>query len=247
MEDQRKQQLVEQYEDLALALLMDDYANEEGERLLREFEAAQQDGDLPEIPAELDRKCRKLINDAFVHQERRTWLKQIGHFTAKAAVVVLVMLGLSTVTVLSVDAIRTPVLNFLMDHSGRYSTVIYDNRTPEEIQGENSVISQLENNLPKGYRVTSKEVSDSVSRVVCEDDNKSIIYIHAIKTDAGLNVDAEVTEYTEVDFSGYEAVFWEKNGYTLMWLDDKTQVVYTFFADGLDINTFWETAYVLSE
>lgn len=70
MSDQRKQQLVEQYEDLALSMLMEDYAQAEGERLLREFEEAERNGGLPEMPEELDRKCRNLIETSFAKQAR---------------------------------------------------------------------------------------------------------------------------------------------------------------------------------
>ena len=70
MSDQRKQQLVEQYEDLALSMLMEDYAQAEGERLLREFEEAERNGELPEMPEELDRKCRNLIETSFAKQAR---------------------------------------------------------------------------------------------------------------------------------------------------------------------------------
>lgn len=70
MDDHRKQQLVEQYEDLALSLLMEDYADEEGERLLQDFKAAKRSGELPELPTTLDQKCRKIIDASFAKQNR---------------------------------------------------------------------------------------------------------------------------------------------------------------------------------
>lgn len=247
MSDQRKQQLVEQYEDLALSMLMEDYAQAEGERLLREFEEAERNGELPEMPEELDRKCRNLIETSFAKQARGQRLKKIVRMASKAAVYAAVFLGLSTITILSVDALRMPVLNFLMDQSGRYSTVVYQNDPVTQIPEGDPVLARFESNLPDGYTIVDREDWDSNYSVIGEDLNNNTIHLKSSKSSGGLNIDAEVTEYIEKDFSGYEAVFWEKDGYSLMWLDDNVETVYTLFVNGLDDNAFWEFAYMLVE
>ena len=247
MSDQRKQQLVEQYEDLALSMLMEDYAHAEGERLLREFEEAERNGELPEMPEELDRKCRNLIETSFAKQARGQRLKKIVRMASKAAVYAAVFLGLSTITILSVDALRMPVLNFLMDQSGRYSTVVYQNDPVTEIPEGDPVLARFESNLPEGYRVVDRDIRKANTFIYCENEHSNSMYILGSKTGCGLNVDAEVTEYIDLNFVGCEAVFWAKDGYNLMWLEDSTQIVYTFFSNGLDEADFWEFAYMLVE
>lgn len=245
MSDQRKQQLVEQYEDLALSMLMEDYAEAEGERLLREFEEAERNGELPQMPEDLDRKCRNLIETSFAKQARGQRLKKIVRMASKAAVYAAVFLGLSTITILSVDALRMPVLNFLMDQSGRYSTVVYQNDPVTEIPEGDPVLTRFESNLPEGYRVENRNALGSYFTVFCENENQNSIYLKSTLAAGGLNIDAEVDVYVDLSFSGYEAVFWKKDGYSLMWLDDNTEIVYTLFANGLDENAFWKFAYVL--
>lgn len=247
MSDQRKQQLVEQYEDLALSMLMEDYAQAEGERLLREFEEAERNGGLPEMPEELDRKCRNLIETSFAKQARGQRLKKIVRMASKAAVYAAVFLGLSTITILSVDALRMPVLNFLMDQSGRYSTVVYQNDPVTEIPEGDPVLARFESNLPKEYQIVDKSTRNSHGAVYCENTVQDLLCLLSTKSNGGLNIDAEITEYTDLNFSGYEAVFWEKDGYSLMWLDENTEIVYTLFANGLEENIFWEFAYMLVE
>lgn len=93
-------------------------------KVLKDYEAAKENGCLPQMPDALDQKCRKLIEEAFVQPPCRSGSKRIGASLARAAVVVLIMFGLSTVMVLSVDAFRVPVLNFLLDSSGKYNTIV---------------------------------------------------------------------------------------------------------------------------
>lgn len=245
MSDQRKQQLVEQYEDLALSMLMEDYAQAEGERLLREFEEAERNGELPEMPEELDRKCRNLIETSFAKQARGQRLKKIVRMASKAAVYAAVFLGLSTITILSVDALRMPVLNFLMDQSGRYSTVVYQNDPVTEIPEGDPVLARFESNLPKGYQIIDANIHDANGYIYCADTDNNLLCIQNSKSSGGLNIDAEVAEYIDLDFSGHEAVFWKKDGYSLMWLDDNTEIVYTLFSNSLDEKTFWKFAYML--
>lgn len=71
MNDRQRQQLVEQCEEAELTLLMYDYAREEGRQLAKEYDEAQENGTLPEVPEELDRKCRALIDGTFAKMERR--------------------------------------------------------------------------------------------------------------------------------------------------------------------------------
>lgn len=247
MGDEHRQQSVERYEEAAISLLMEEYLEAEGARLLQKIDQLQENGELPEIPAELDEKCRKLIDKTFAAQERRTKLKNLRTFVSKAAVIVLSLCAISAVTVLSVDAFRIPVLNFLMDQSGRYSTVVFDEYETTGDTAKNSAITKLENNLPEGYQVLKHTISDASDRITCTDQNGRIIYLEICKIDGGFNVDTEDEEYHEVELGQYAAVFQEKEGYHLRWIDQNSNSLYTLFSNGLSDVEFWKLAYVIAE
>ena len=57
----RHEELQDNYEDALFALLMDEFAEREGERLLEENERLKSDPDIV-ISDELDRQCIKKIN-----------------------------------------------------------------------------------------------------------------------------------------------------------------------------------------
>lgn len=247
MDDNRRKQLLEQYEDVALSLLMDDYANDAGKCLLQEFEDAQKNGDLGAIPPELDKKCRQLINETLAKQGRMFQLKRISNSLVRVAVVALVVLGFFTMTVLSVDAFRIPVLNFLMDQSGRYSTLVFDTNTSTDTNIATRIVSQFEANIPAGYEVVQNTFNGISGTVYCLSENANSIYIEVTKTEHGINVDTEDVAFIELDFFNYTAVFQDKEGFYLMWLDDSNHTVYTLFANGIDIDTFWKLAYTIAE
>ena len=241
MGSNQRQQLMEQYEDAALALLMDEYAEEEGARLLQEFEELGQNGASPEIPAELDAKCRQLINSAFKKQNSKPLAKRVGKFAAKAAAVFLVVLGLSTVTVLSVDAFRVPVLHFIADQSGEFSKVVFSEDVDVKTDRVSATIARFESCLPEGYKVQQKNVGKTMCRIRCVNSNDSSISLNISKQETGLAVDTEDADFVKVSFGDYLGAFKEKNGYHLIWIDD--EMVYNLYASALSLEEFWELAY----
>jgi hypothetical protein len=62
MNGKQKEESNEQYEEIVLALLLNEHAEQQGEELLLEFEEACARGEVPEVPFELDQKCRQLID-----------------------------------------------------------------------------------------------------------------------------------------------------------------------------------------
>lgn len=241
MMDQRRQQLIEQYEDAALSLLMDEYANEEGERLLKEFEEAKKNGDLPDMPAELDAKCRKLIDQTFAKMERKECLKRIGRSVTKAAVLVFVLLGTLSTMVMSVEAFRVPILNFFFDESERFSSVKTNNSDVAESINR-GIVYRFESNMPSGFVEIQKEIKDQYSSL-CYANDDNVISLSVVRSSGELIVDTENVETTTVEINGHSVVYIIKDGYQLMWVDEQEESICTLFVRGLDESTFWEFAY----
>lgn len=218
---------------------MDEY------KIVKEYEDAEQKGTLPEMPKELDTKCRELIDEAFGTTKRHTKAKHISAAIARVAMVVLILLGLSTVTVLSVDAFRVPVLNFLMDESGKYSTVVLDPTAQKKTVDTNSIVQSLEAYIPGGYSLLNRDLSSQNSFITYKNDEGHQIRLLIDTDTCELNVDTENISHAIVEFGGFYAIFWEKHGYHLIWLDGENQTVYNLWASNLEKQAFWELAYAL--
>ena len=214
-------------------------------KILKEYEEANQNGTLPEMPEELDAKCRDLIDEAFGSARHRAGLKRIGAAAAKAAMVVLILLGLSTVTVLSVDAFRVPVLNFLIDKSGKYGTVVIGGDTSQLASEPDSVEEMFEKAVPAGYRLENKYSSPFQESITYSNDKGHILCLLVEYDENDANLDTEDFEFIPVEFGDYSAVSWEKNGFHLMWLDSDNRAIYQLWASHLTEIEFWCLAYAL--
>ena len=214
-------------------------------KILKEYEEAKQNGTLPEMPEELDAKCRDLIDEAFGSARRRARVKRIGAAVAKAAMVVLILLGLSTVTVLSVDAFRVPVLNFLIDKSGKYGTVVIGGDTSQDSSTPDSVEEWFDKAVPAGYWLENKYSSSFQESITYSNDEGHLLRLLIESSESRIAVDTENIEFAPVEFGDHSAVFGEKNGYHLMWLDSENQVIYHLWASHLTETEFWHLAYAL--
>lgn len=247
MRDEHRQQLVEQYEEAAISLLMDEYAEADGARLLQEYETAVQNKDLPEIPAELDAKCKQLIDQSFGKRQRRVHFRKVTRGLAKVAVFAFVFLGMVTVTVLSVDALRIPVLNYFFQQE-RYSSVSLDDRSKDvEMHGDlDSKIASAP--IPEGYELAVKNVDSEGSVYLCYDNSENDVIILTIGPLTGLwNIDTEDTTQTQLSINEYRAIFIERDGYRVIWINSDEELTYELYASNIEENVFIEIALFWAE
>lgn len=218
---------------------MDEY------KILREFEEAKEDGTLPEMPEALDTKCRELIDEAFGSTRRRARVEHIGTAVKRAAMVVLILFGLSSALVLSVDAFRVPVLNYLVGRNEEYVSInsgeiVYPKQTTLK-----DVIQRVNSSIPEGYEQISCVQLESQYSVAYQDsDNHVIIFSYAAEY-CNIGIDTENTAYASMEFGDFSAVFSRKDGCRLIWEDTQSKVFCMLFADGMDETEFWEFAYLL--
>lgn len=247
MNDERRQRLLDQYEDAALRLLMDEYGEVEGERLLREFEEAEKRGEVENIPEELDQKCKQIIHRSFATKRRRDRFLLASKALGKVAVFALLLTGFCMTVVLSVEAFRIPVLNYLIKHDVRFSTLLF---LGEE---ENKDMDPLENIdvedcVPEDYiLVYRKDDPDGASTYIFSNDNQSLITINMAPSVGMFNYDAEDAQQEPTKVNDYDAILISGEGYRVMWLNPESNYVFDVTADGLLESEFWKVVYRLAK
>lgn len=246
MDSKYKQELLEEYKEAAMKLLMAEYAEADGARLLHQFEETEKNGQLPNVPADLDAKCRKLIHNSFAKQARETrcvgFLKGLG----RVAVYAFVILGLTTSMVLSVDAIRVPVLNFILTQSEKYSVVIFDDEGQSADPTINPVRARIENWVPDDYSLVFEEYGKDETFLLFQNTAGQIISLNVTCSDGKYLVDTEESEQNKVTINNCPAIFIDKNGYRLIWTNEEQGLAYDFFANGLALDSFWKLAHQIS-
>lgn len=247
----KKEDLIEQYEDAALALMMSEYAEQEGNRLLQEFEEAKARGDVPAVPAELDEKCRNLIHKAYKKERTRKRLTHLLCFAGKTAAAWFVVIGLCTTLIVSVDALRIPVSNFILEQHEKYTSFTlspdpYDSAPPSKTAYPliPSIRTPLDGLLPDGYSVRRFQIHDGglfVSQY--KDSFGNIIALASSPSGGRLNVDTENGTVHPVTIAGFNGYFIDKGSkLTILWHDSERDLVYTLWATKLSRSELWTIA-----
>ena len=99
----------EQIQDASLLILMDEYAQADGQKLLTNFKASGMT-----MPVSLDRVCQLQFDQYRRKSEKSTLLRNTVYRVAKIAAVLVLVCSLSANLILSVEAIRVPCLNFFI-------------------------------------------------------------------------------------------------------------------------------------
>lgn len=246
MKDERRQRLLDQYEDAALQLLMDEYAEAEGERLLKEFEEAERRGEVEDIPEELDQKCRQIIHRSFAAKKRKDRAANFGKMLGKVAVVVLLLTGFSTTLVLSVEAFRIPILNYLIKHDIRFSTLLFfdDNQDPKEDPLESI---DVEDCVPADYVLQSKTRNPDGSLIYLFENAEGDISVQITPCIGMLNYDAEKAKQIPTKVNDCEAILIDGEGYRIIWLNAEQKLVFDVTTNGVNESEFWKVVYRLAE
>ena len=245
MNEQKKQKLLEQYDDAAFALLMDEYAEEEGARLMAEVEAAQAAGQVPQMPAELDEQCRRMIRRDRVKKRGIRAARSFRKVAVKAAVAVLVFIGLMTTVVMSVEALRIPVLNFIVEHYEKYSTLTF-NTTPQPQTNKQTYAEYFKTLLPSDYYEVASTITEHMTLVTYENHLGNVAQIYVTPAGGEVKIDTETAFYSEIELAEYKAILVEKDGYQVTWIDQDSNTMYMVHADGFTKDFILNICYQLA-
>lgn len=236
MNDKHKRKLIDLYDDAVFALLMDKYAESEGSRLQKEFEDAMASGEVLEVPTDLDQKCRKIIYHNFSKQRRKRQTQKVLQFTCKVAVFILIFLGLSLTTVLSVEALRIPFLNYFIKHQEKYSSISVPNSSYTEYIDNTNPLGTL---LPSDYQILYVDDDDMNSEyTIYQNSDGDIVRFYAMVVDGEYSFDTEDATHTMINLLDYNALLISENGYEILWMNGDTSTLYSFSSTCMEKDEF---------
>lgn len=248
MRDERMDLLIQQYEEAALGILMEEYAKAEGERLLQEFETASAQDDFEPMPEELKAKYHQLIDQAYKKKRQRNLFSGITKAVSKVAVIALLVFGIASATILSVDAWRVPVLNFILAESGDQAVVNVGYSNSSLKKQFEAIVETVCDNAPQDYSLSETPMIDEMSLLIEMKSSKGkLLNICVSRETSQITLDAEDAEVRELDLNGKQAYLILKNGLKIMWLDDTKGLLISVYAQDLSPDAFWALVYTLVE
>lgn len=161
----RREKLLEQYEDAYFALLMDEVAEQEGARLEKINEELQDDPSA-DVPKQVDDKCLKVISRYFEKQRRSTYWRTAKHIFNQIAVLVTIMVMMFTTAFAFSEDFRVTTLNILISVEEKYTQVtmgetpLNSNASTPESTGNGDLKETYFSNLqigwiPEGFSCTN--------------------------------------------------------------------------------------------
>ena len=234
MADNKTENLREQYEDSLFALLMEEYAEKNGEKLLEEFNHSES----AEMPADLDNVCRKMIRQHFSRQKNTIRISKTLRFIAKSVATIVVTFGLASTLFFSVDAIRVPVLNFLLENRIGYllitknpeSSSITVNPQDNSLQDPTSYICLI----PQGYELHKYTLKpNGTIFVYYTNEAGDVVSLQTVSDEGVFMNDTEDAVTEPITISGYEGTLIQKEGFDLVWHVPEAGLIYKLYASNL--------------
>lgn len=164
--------------------------------------------------AEMDKRMKKLIFQRKIRSNIRHFVKS----NRKIAACFMVIIVLSSVTLLSVEATRNVILNTFVNQFGKYTQIQFHDSSA----GGQQMDIYRPAYLPEGYKKISEEVYGNAALLVYSNESDSEIVLKQRKAEEGTAlIDNENTNYTEVDISGNTAYLFkavkDDNYNVLLW------------------------------
>lgn len=224
---ERHDRLQKNYEDALFALLMDQVAQEEGERLLAENERLMNDPGA-EVPESFDRASRAAIRRAAAGgRRRRTTLRNVRRILDKVAILVLMILVLVGSAYAAFPSVRIRMLNWMIENSDVASrlTVLEDPDAEAFLEGDTLMGYQLPA-LPRGYVVVERKDGERSGWVKYQHENGSSIQV-GIENSRTAYLDTEDADFAQkVTIHGFSGTLAEKeDSVTITWNDTEHEKV----------------------
>lgn len=246
MNDQRRERLEDAWDETALELLMDDYAEIVGSELYDEYCSDLETGNVEDLPAELDESCQEMIHASFTAESKakNNLLNTALSHVYKAAMVVLAIFGATTVLVVSVDALRVPVLNFFLTQEERYT--ILSSAESNDLTGSEN-INDIRGYIPKDYKIVYETYyGHGYYNLRYQNEAGQIISIRTGEGDVQLYADTENATFKKIELNGQSALFIQKDGLRLIMQKKDAQFILDFFAESMEESEFFRIAILLS-
>mgnify|MGYP003289271378 CR=1 FL=1 len=160
---------------------------------------------------DFDKKMEKLINRC-----KKPYFKMINTMSKKVACVAGVFLIASSVTIMSVDALRNRIADLFVKQSKDHSIIRYEGNdiSPSSIEDIYEITYDL-----SGFDIVYTDYDNFSRYTTYIKDNTTIYFNQYVKEFYDVNVNTEDAELSTITINGHEAIYFLDNRqyYHLIW------------------------------
>ena len=233
-----REKLQENYEDALFALMMDDFAHQEGERLMRENEALKENP-AAAIPEDVTRRCLQTIRWELFRRKHRMSVKGIGRALGRLAIAAALVVALFTTAFAASPDFRASTLNMLLTFNEKAATWQFfsSGGSAFDIDSEESPRVNI-GQLPEGYGISSIKQDPFRTTIIYNNPAGAKIDLTALRAEnSTLNVDIENPDYYEqTTIHGYTAIVVDKLGLArITWAEEDMGLIICMDATDMSV------------
>ncbi len=242
--EQKREKLLEDYEDALFAIVMDQIAEEEGERLEQEAQRLEEEGF--QVPESLDRKCIAAIREAEEKQERtqkRTRRRVSVRRIAKVALAAVLTIALiASIAYAAIPEFRAGVLNLVLKVT-EVATSITMTGDSGSIEDNPSEFEFTLTYVPEGYYFSDSSIIKPDYVGICYEDGNGNNFGYGFRhlgKGHTVNVDTEDAQVEYATLRGCEGMIIQKtspitgrNCVSFDWFDTELECYFFAHSHGL--------------
>jgi len=214
--DKYRKKLAEQYDDSFLQLVVYDYAEKEGEELLREADEAKND---PQYypSAKLVKSFCNMRDGFFKKQKMVSFVKKSQKILSKVGIFVVAFAAVFALAFSTVSAFRTQVLNMLLTFDEKYTSVKVDENSSVPLHN-----IYAPSYIPDGYRLNDFSTSKDLTTMEYINNNEKTINFIMFNSSGDSNIDTENADSVKsIKINGTDGMIVEKKGIiTVSWANE---------------------------
>lgn len=209
----QREKLIEDLEEALFAVIVNDYMEADGARLLERSRRLKAQPDVT-VSEQADEKCLRLIGKVHRKERHRKYRRSAYKLASKVALVACCLALLFTTAFAVSPTLQERTVNLIIrtfDVSTDFE--FYDPLDPQYVQPETSFGQYDFTFIPDGFVWVDGESSDTYFWRRYENRNGDMIHIEASIGMGDFSVDTQGAQMTEsVAFGGLEGVYAEKDG-----------------------------------
>lgn len=188
-----------------------------------------------EFPPELDKRIEKLIATERAKKRNKQRRKTALRVLRSAAAVIIVLLSVSSVLFMTVEAIRIPVMNFFIERTERYwqmSETVDTDMMPKVFNPENP----LDEIIPHDYELIELSGTVETGNLFAKYSNvdNSMICLFINQFEGNLQVDAEDAAITHSRVAGHDSYTYEEDDFVhIIWQDESISKMFSIYANNV--------------
>lgn len=171
------------------------------------------------LPSELELKSKIIISPEFEQRMKVLFHNQhaaVAGWRVRRLILVAIIAALMA-SAMSVQAIREPIVNFLLDVYEICTDIIFQNSVTEEREGELFIPDP-----PEGYVEVSRLEHTSLVEAEYKSEEECVHYTQFHQESMTLSTDTEDASVDVKEIAGYTAFLYSNKGYnSIVWSDGK--------------------------